>query len=60
MKSPAQFDEAAMQRIAVSTRRFMYERGSEEKVAKWLLKNETMVKLLAHCTWLAIREELER
>jgi len=59
MKPPAQFDEAAMQRIADRTRELMKQRGDLD-VEWWLLNNAHQVALLAHCTWLATREEMER
>jgi hypothetical protein len=52
-------DDDAMRRIAAHTQRLIIERGGETATA-WMLKNADMVSLLAQCTWLAMRKELER
>jgi hypothetical protein len=52
-------DDEAMRRIAAHTQRLMIARGGEKATA-WMLKNADMVGLLAQCTWLAMRKELER
>jgi hypothetical protein len=54
-----ELDDEAIQRIADRTRELMKQRGDTD-VEWWLLNNAHQVALLAHCTWLATREELER
>ena len=55
----AQIDDDTMIRIGKRTRELMRQR-SDTNIDEWFLNNAQQVALLAHCTWLATREELER
>jgi hypothetical protein len=55
----AAFDEEAMRRISTTARTLMLERYGPA-FHEWASMHKQKVYALAHCTWLAIREELER
>jgi hypothetical protein len=55
----SQLGEDALERIAKRTRELMVKK-LDRSVLSWMSQNMVRVNMLAHCTWLATREELER
>jgi hypothetical protein len=55
----SQLGEDALERIAKRTRELMVKK-LDRSVLSWMSQNMVRVNMLAQCTWLATREELER
>jgi hypothetical protein len=55
----AELGDDALKRIADRTRELMVKK-LDRSVLSWMSQNSMRVSMLAQCTWLATREELER
>ena len=52
-------DQEAMARIGIKTKELMLKRYGPA-FDKWLEMHHNKARALAHCTWLALQEELNR